>query len=52
MTVVVLVTCSIGLEFSTFRDGQGGRFACEPAGGLTSLTEPPTGPGFGVRSDL
>ncbi|GIY52156.1 NADH dehydrogenase flavoprotein 2, mitochondrial [Caerostris darwini] len=29
-----------------------GRLACEPAGGLTSLTEPPTGPGFGVRSDL
>lgn len=29
-----------------------GRFTCEPAGGLTSLTSPPTGPGFGVRSDL
>jgi NADH dehydrogenase (ubiquinone) flavoprotein 2 len=29
-----------------------GRFSCEPAGGLTSLTEPPYGPGFGVRSDL
>ncbi|CAH3020434.1 unnamed protein product [Porites evermanni] len=29
-----------------------GRFCCEPAGGLTSLTEPPKGPGFGVRSDL
>uniref|UniRef100_A0A8C7YPE2 NADH dehydrogenase [ubiquinone] flavoprotein 2, mitochondrial n=1 Tax=Oryzias sinensis TaxID=183150 RepID=A0A8C7YPE2_9TELE len=29
-----------------------GRFSCEPAGGLTSLTGPPTGPGFGVRSDL
>ncbi|XP_072013591.1 NADH dehydrogenase [ubiquinone] flavoprotein 2, mitochondrial-like [Amphiura filiformis] len=29
-----------------------GRFACEPHGGLTSLTEPPTGPGFGVRDDL
>ncbi|PRD27726.1 UNVERIFIED_CONTAM: NADH dehydrogenase [ubiquinone] flavoprotein 2 [Trichonephila clavipes] len=29
-----------------------GRLACEPAGGLTSLTEPPPGPGFGVRSDL
>ncbi|XP_078474565.1 NADH dehydrogenase [ubiquinone] flavoprotein 2, mitochondrial [Lampetra fluviatilis] len=28
------------------------RFSCEPAGGLTSLTEPPTGPGFGVRADL
>ena len=29
-----------------------GRFAAEPITGLTSLTEPPTGPGFGVRSDL
>uniref|UniRef100_A0A4W6FNK3 NADH dehydrogenase [ubiquinone] flavoprotein 2, mitochondrial n=1 Tax=Lates calcarifer TaxID=8187 RepID=A0A4W6FNK3_LATCA len=29
-----------------------GRFSCEPAGGLTSLTEPPKGPGFGVRADL
>lgn len=28
------------------------RFAAEPLGGLTSLTEPPTGPGFGVRKDL
>lgn len=29
-----------------------GRFASEPNGGLTSLSEPPTGPGFGVRADL
>lgn len=29
-----------------------GRFCAEPVGGLTSLTEPPKGPGFGVRSDL
>ncbi|KAE8598363.1 hypothetical protein XENTR_v10016805 [Xenopus tropicalis] len=29
-----------------------GRFSCEPAGGLTSLTGPPKGPGFGVRADL
>uniref|UniRef100_A0A3B3YGQ2 NADH dehydrogenase [ubiquinone] flavoprotein 2, mitochondrial n=1 Tax=Poecilia mexicana TaxID=48701 RepID=A0A3B3YGQ2_9TELE len=29
-----------------------GRFSCEPADGLTSLTEPPPGPGFGVRADL
>lgn len=29
-----------------------GRFACEPLGGLTSLTTPPTGPGYGVREDL
>lgn len=28
------------------------RYACEPEGGLTSLSTPPTGPGFGVRSDL
>ncbi|NXR98116.1 NDUV2 dehydrogenase, partial [Oxylabes madagascariensis] len=34
---------------SFFRSG---RFSCEPAGGLTSLTEPPKGPGFGVRDDL
>ncbi|KAF6023670.1 NDUFV2 [Bugula neritina] len=32
--------------------GQNHRFSCEPKGGLTSLTSPPTGPGFGVRSDL
>ncbi|KAL3183654.1 hypothetical protein MRX96_033752 [Rhipicephalus microplus] len=29
-----------------------GRFSCEPAKGLTSLTEPPKGPGFKVRPDL
>ncbi|XP_063243085.1 NADH dehydrogenase [ubiquinone] flavoprotein 2, mitochondrial isoform X2 [Bacillus rossius redtenbacheri] len=29
-----------------------GRFAAEPLGGLTSLKEPPPGPGFGVRPDL
>lgn len=29
-----------------------GRKSCEPASGLTSLTEKPYGPGFGVRSDL
>jgi len=29
-----------------------GRYSCEPLTGLTSLTEPPTGPGFGVRDDL
>jgi len=29
-----------------------GRYSCEPVGGLTSLKEEPTGPGFGVRSDL
>jgi len=34
------------------RSGQGGRYASEPAGGLTSLTTPPTGPGFKCRSDL
>ncbi|XP_068970835.1 NADH dehydrogenase [ubiquinone] flavoprotein 2, mitochondrial isoform X1 [Bombus flavifrons] len=28
------------------------RFAADPASGLTSLTSPPPGPGFGVRSDL
>lgn len=29
-----------------------GRFSCEPRAGLTSLVEPPKGPGFGVRKDL
>ena len=29
-----------------------GRFAAEPFGGPTSLTEPPIGPGFGVCKDL
>nr|XP_036864274.1 NADH dehydrogenase [ubiquinone] flavoprotein 2, mitochondrial isoform X4 [Manis javanica] len=29
-----------------------GRFSCEPAGGLTSLTEPPKGPGFRVQVGL
>lgn len=29
-----------------------GRFASEPKSGLTTLTEEPKGPGFGVRSDL
>ncbi|XP_034251047.1 NADH dehydrogenase [ubiquinone] flavoprotein 2, mitochondrial [Thrips palmi] len=29
-----------------------GRFACEPIGEPTSLKGEPTGPGFGVRSDL
>ena len=29
-----------------------GRYAAEPFGGLTSLKNPPPGPGFGVRADL
>uniref|UniRef100_A0A2P2HYQ2 NADH dehydrogenase flavoprotein 2 n=1 Tax=Hirondellea gigas TaxID=1518452 RepID=A0A2P2HYQ2_9CRUS len=29
-----------------------GRFAAEPKGGLTSLSTPPTGPGFGVQEGL
>lgn len=29
-----------------------GRLAAEPLAGLTSLKEPPKGPGFGVRADL
>lgn len=29
-----------------------GRKNCEPLSGLTSLTDEPYGPGFGVRSDL
>ncbi|XP_065837847.1 NADH dehydrogenase [ubiquinone] flavoprotein 2, mitochondrial-like [Oscarella lobularis] len=34
------------------KPGPRNRFAAEPVTGLTSLTEPPTGPGFGVRKDL
>ncbi|RKP07273.1 thioredoxin-like [2Fe-2S] ferredoxin-domain-containing protein [Thamnocephalis sphaerospora] len=34
------------------RGPQSGRMNCEPTGKLTSLTTPPTGPGFGVRKDL
>ncbi|CAE1227546.1 NDUFV2 [Acanthosepion pharaonis] len=34
------------------QSGQNHRFSCEPKGGLTCLTTPPTGPGFGVRKDL
>ncbi|KAL5022668.1 hypothetical protein ScPMuIL_001823 [Solemya velum] len=34
------------------QNGQKKRFACEPKGGLTSLTTPPPPPGFGMRSDL
>ena len=29
-----------------------GRISSEPFGRQSSLTEPPTGPGFGVREDL
>ncbi|XP_072350602.1 NADH dehydrogenase [ubiquinone] flavoprotein 2, mitochondrial-like [Scyliorhinus torazame] len=29
-----------------------GRFSCEPAKGLTSLLEPPKGPGFGMQPGL
>ena len=29
-----------------------GRYAAEPFGEPTSLSNPPTGPGFGVRADL
>ncbi|GAB1600844.1 NADH dehydrogenase [ubiquinone] flavoprotein 2, mitochondrial-like [Argonauta hians] len=34
------------------QSGQNHRFSCEPKGGLTCLTTPPPGPGFGVREDL
>jgi len=52
-TELVLVQKLIFVFFClVFRKGQGGRFASEPAGGLTSLTTPPYGPGFKVRSDL
>lgn len=43
-------------EFATGRRPKPGpystRYAAEPITGLTSLTEPPKGPGFGVRADL
>jgi len=29
-----------------------GRFSCEPLGGLTSLSEPPKGPGFGMQAGI
>merc|ERR1712142_1138631 len=34
------------------QSGQEHRFSCEPKGGLTCLSTPPTGPGYGVRKDL
>lgn len=34
------------------QSGQNHRFACEPKTGLTALTTPPPGPGYGCRSDL
>lgn len=35
-----------------FLDYRSGRYASEPIKGLTSLTEEPYGPGFGVKQDL
>ncbi|XP_071092265.1 NADH dehydrogenase [ubiquinone] flavoprotein 2, mitochondrial-like [Haliotis cracherodii] len=34
------------------QSGQDWRFSSEPKGGLTSLTEPPKGPGFGLQEGL
>ena len=34
------------------RGPRSGRYAAEPFGESTSLSEPPPGPGFGVRPDL
>merc|ERR1712241_720077 len=34
------------------RGPRSGRYAAEPFTGLTSLSTPPTGPGFGIRADL
>ena len=34
------------------RGPRSGRYAAEPFGELTSLKEPPPGPGVGVRADL
>jgi len=49
------ITINLLKEFQAGREPQpgpqSGRFTCEPMGGLTSLTEEPTGPGFGMRTD-
>lgn len=54
-----LTTDDIRQILTELRDGKSpqkgprnGRYAAEPLNGLTSLTEPPKGPGFGVRDDL
>ena len=39
-------------RFMCFRSGQNNRFASEPKTGLTSLTSPPKGPGFGMQAGL
>lgn len=44
-----MITINSLMLLALFRSG---RFSCEPAGGLTSLTEPPKGPGFGVQAGL
>lgn len=41
--------CILSILFIYFRSG---RFAAEPLGGLTSLTEEPTGPGYGLQEGL
>ena len=54
-----LTTDDIREILTELRDGKSprkgprnGRYAAEPLGELTSLTEQPKGPGFGVRDDL
>lgn len=42
----------LAIIFKHFFFYRSGRFASEPAEGLTSLKCEPPGPGFGVRSDL
>lgn len=51
------MSVEVGQDNLTSFDGvfdvlRNGRHAAEPVTGLTSLTEPPYGPGFGVRADL
>jgi NADH dehydrogenase (ubiquinone) flavoprotein 2 len=51
-TIDVLEKLKKGEKVTPGPQLKGKRLACEPVGGLTSLTGEPTGPGFGVRADL
>lgn len=47
--IFVVFKQNASLLFTIYRNG---RFSCEPAGGLTSLLEPPKEPGFGLQPGL
>jgi len=49
-TVEILKKLAQGIEPQP--GPQSGRFTCENSAGLTNLTTPPTGPGFGMREDF